>query len=98
MSDLIPADELEVILKKCPEWELEFKDDRQCIVRTIEFEEFMEAIDFVNDLAEIAEEAQHHPDIEIRFNKVTLQLTSHDVGGITELDVQLAQRIDNVVS
>lgn len=93
MSDLIPADELEVTLKKCPEWEV----DGQCIARTIEFEEFMEAIDFVNDLAEIAEEAQHHPDIDIRFNRVTLRLTTHDVGGVTEVDVQLAQRIDNLV-
>jgi 4a-hydroxytetrahydrobiopterin dehydratase len=93
MSDLIPADELAVILKKCPEWEI----DNQSIFRTIEFEEFMEAIDFVNDLAEIAEEAQHHPEIDIRFNRVTLRLTTHDVGGVTELDVQLAQRIDNLV-
>jgi 4a-hydroxytetrahydrobiopterin dehydratase len=93
MSDLIPTEELEALLKKAPEWEVE----GEAITRSIEFEEFSEAIDFVNDLAEIAEEAQHYPDICILDNRVTLALTSHDVGGITELDVELAQRIDNLV-
>jgi 4a-hydroxytetrahydrobiopterin dehydratase len=93
MSELISADELDAALKKCPEWEAE----GESITRTIEFEEFSEAIDFVNDLAEIAEEAQHHPDIDIRFTRVTLALTTHDVGGVTELDIELAQRIDNLV-
>jgi len=93
MSDLITADELSAALKKRPEWEIEGKT----ITRTIEFEEFSEGIDFVNDLAEIAEEAQHHPDIDIRFTRITVTLTTHDIGGVTELDLQLAQRIDNLV-
>jgi 4a-hydroxytetrahydrobiopterin dehydratase len=93
MSDLLEADELKSALKKCPEWEHE----KNAITRTIEFEEFNDAIDFVNDLAEIAEEAQHHPDITIRHNKVTLKLTTHDAGGVTNLDIELAQRVDNLV-
>ena len=93
MSDLLEADDLTAALKKCPEWEYE----KKAITRTIEFEEFMDAIDFVNDLAEIAEEAQHHPDITIRHTKVTLKLTTHDAGGVTELDIELAQRVDNLV-
>lgn len=93
MSDLITADELDAALKKCPEWEIE----GESITRSIEFEEFSDAIDFVNNLAEIAEEAQHHPDIDIRYTLVTVRLTTHDVGGVTELDVQLAQRVDNLV-
>ena len=93
MSDLITADELETALKKRPEWEIE----GETITRTIEFEEFSEGIDFVNDLAEIAEEAHHHPDIDIRFTRITVTLTTHDIGGVTELDLQLAQRIDNLV-
>ncbi len=93
MSDLIPAEELEAVLKKCPEWEI----DGTSLTRTIEFEEFSDAIDFVNDLAEVSEEAQHYPDICIRDNRVTLALTSHALGGITELDVELAQRIENIV-
>lgn len=93
MSDLLEQDELEAALKKCPEWDLEGK----AITRTIEFEDFMEGIDFVNDLAEIADEAQHHPDIVIRYTKVTLTLTTHDAGGLTEADIEVAQRIDNLV-
>ncbi|WP_367871005.1 4a-hydroxytetrahydrobiopterin dehydratase [Luteolibacter sp. Populi] len=93
MSDLLEDDDLTAALKKCPEWEHE----KKAITRTVEFEEFMEAIDFVNDLAEIADEAQHHPDIRIRYTKVTLVLTTHDAGGVTEADIELAQRIDNLV-
>jgi 4a-hydroxytetrahydrobiopterin dehydratase len=93
MSELIEAEDLKPALKKCPEWELE----KNAITRTVEFEEFMDAIDFVNDLAEIAEEAQHHPDIVIRYTKVSLKLTTHDAGGVTDLDIELAQRIDNLV-
>jgi 4a-hydroxytetrahydrobiopterin dehydratase len=93
MSDLLEAEDLSAALKKCPEWEHE----KKAITRTVEFEEFTDAIDFVNDLAEIAEEAQHHPDITIRHTKVTLKLTTHDAGGVTNLDIELAQRVDNLV-
>lgn len=93
MADLLEKSDLDAALKKCPEWEIA----RNSITRTIEFEEFMEGIDFVNDLAEIAEELQHHPDIAIHFTKVNLVLTTHDVGGVTAADIELAQRIDNLV-
>jgi len=93
MSDLLEADELTAALKKCPEWEYE----KKAITRTVEFEEFMDAIDFVNNLAEIAEEAQHHPTITIRHTEVSLILTTHDSGGVTELDIELAQRVNNLV-
>jgi 4a-hydroxytetrahydrobiopterin dehydratase len=93
MSDLLENEDLQAALRKCPEWEYE----KKAITRTIEFEEFMEAIDFINDLAEIAEEAQHHPEITIRHTRVTLRLTTHDAGGLTELDIQMAQRVDNLV-
>ncbi|MEM8954096.1 MAG: 4a-hydroxytetrahydrobiopterin dehydratase [Verrucomicrobiota bacterium] len=93
MSDLIEGDELATWLKKAPEWEVEDKS----ITRTIEFDDFMEGIDFVNDVAEIAEEAQHHPDIDIRWGKIMLALTTHDQGGITEADFELATRIDTLV-
>jgi 4a-hydroxytetrahydrobiopterin dehydratase len=93
MSELLEGDDLDEALKKVPEWDLEKKS----ITRTIEFEEYNDAIDFVNDLAEIAEEAQHHPDITIRYTKVTLSLTTHDAGGLTQADIELAQRVDNLV-
>ena len=90
MADLIKADELKNRLKKIPEWELEKKH----IERTFEFDEFSEAIDFVNSVAEVAEEEEHHPDIDIRFNKVRLILSTHSKGGLTDLDFSLAERID----
>ena len=93
MSELIATQEIKRWIKKAPEWEIEKKH----LTRTIEFDDFMEGIDFVNDVAEIAEEAQHHPDIDIRWCKITLRLTTHDQGGITDLDFELASRIDTLV-
>ena len=95
MSDVIKGEELEKALKKCPEWEV--NEDGKQIFRTIEFEEFTEAIDCVNDIAEMAEEAQHHPDFDIRYSRVTLHLTTHDAGGVTPSDIEMAGRIDNLV-
>lgn len=94
MSDqLIPSDKLEEALRRCPEWEIE----GNCITRSVEFEEYGEGIDFVNDLAEIAEDAQHYPEIDIRESVVTLRLHTADIGGVSDLDVEMATRIDNLV-
>ncbi|HEY8081881.1 MAG TPA: 4a-hydroxytetrahydrobiopterin dehydratase [Acidimicrobiales bacterium] len=57
------------------------------------FETFGDAIAFVNDVAALAEEADHHPDIEIRYTLVRLSLSTHDAGGLTQLDVDLAAAI-----
>src|ERR671931_15664 len=92
MADLMKADELKTRLKKIPEWELEKKH----IERTFEFDDFTDAIDFVNAVAEVAEEEEHHPDIDIRYNKVRLVLSTHSKGGLTELDFGLAERIDTL--
>ncbi len=92
MAELIKADELKNRLKKIPEWELEKKH----IERTFEFDEFSESIDFVNSVAEVSEDEEHHPDIDIRFNKVRLLLSTHSKGGLTELDFALAERIDTL--
>ncbi len=94
MSDLITAEELPAVLKKIPAWDSE---DGKSLVRTIEFEEFMDGIEFIGTLAEIAEEAFHHPDIDIRYTNVTISLTTHEHGGITAADVEMAQRIDRLV-
>ncbi len=93
MSDLIEKEEIEQFLKKIPEWDHEGKE----IFRILEFDEFMEGIDFVNGVAEIAEESGHHPDIDIRWCTITLRLTTHDQGGLTEADFELAKRIDTLV-
>ncbi len=63
------------------------------LTRTFEFADFIEAINFINLLVEPAEKAGHHPDISISYNKVTIHLTTHDQGGITQKDFDLAQKI-----
>ncbi len=67
------------------------------IQRTLTFDDFPAAIAFVNRVAEAAEKANHHPDIDIRWNKVRLALSSHDAGGLTERDFKLAGVIDSLV-
>ena len=64
------------------------------ITRTYALPSFRAAIAFVNYVAELAEAAGHHPDIDIRYSKVTLTLSTHDAGGLTEKDLELAARID----
>jgi 4a-hydroxytetrahydrobiopterin dehydratase len=64
------------------------------IARTFQFQDFPAAMDFVNAVASLAEQAQHHPDVDIRWNKVTLALTTHDAGGLTEKDFALARQCD----
>lgn len=93
MSDLVEEEELNALLKKLPEWDLE----KKTIFRIVEFDEFMDGIDFVNAVAEIAEENEHHPDIDIRWCTITLTLTTHDVGGLTELDFEVAKKIDTLL-
>jgi 4a-hydroxytetrahydrobiopterin dehydratase len=68
----------------------------QTIFRTFRFQGFLKSIDFVNRIARKAQEINHHPDIDIRFDKVTLTLTTHDEGGITEKDFSLARKCDDV--
>ena len=92
MPDLIKTGELKERMKKVPEWELEKKH----IERTFEFDDFQDAIDFVNAVAEVAEEEEHHPDIDIRYSKVRLVLATHSKGGLTDLDFALAERIDTL--
>ena len=92
MADLLNAQDIKVWMKKLPEWELEKKH----IERTFEFDDFNQAIDFVNAIAEIAEEEDHHPDMDIRYNKVRVQLSTHAEGGLTEMDFEVAEKVDNL--
>jgi 4a-hydroxytetrahydrobiopterin dehydratase len=81
-------------LKAVPNW----SKRAQTILRTFKFEGFLNSIDFVNRIARKAQKINHHPDIDIRFNKVTLTLTTHDEGGITGKDFTLARQCDEVFS
>ena len=64
------------------------------LTRTYQFRNFSESMRFVNRVADAAEAADHHPDIDIRYSKVTLTLSTHSAGGITEKDIALARAID----
>ena len=66
------------------------------ITQTYRFKDFPAAIRFVNAVARLAEKAWHHPDIDIRWNKVTLTLTTHDAGGLTKKDFALAKQFDRI--
>jgi 4a-hydroxytetrahydrobiopterin dehydratase len=76
-----------------PEWKLE----GQNVVRQFTFGDFVEAMKFVNRVADLAEKNAHHPDIDIRWNKVRLALSSHDAGGITDKDFHVASAIDELL-
>jgi 4a-hydroxytetrahydrobiopterin dehydratase len=79
-------------LETCPEW----AQSGESLTRTYGFDDFREAIAFVGRIADLAEEHQHHPDIMIRYNKVTLTLSTHDAGGLTEKDFALAVETDAI--
>jgi 4a-hydroxytetrahydrobiopterin dehydratase len=66
----------------------------QQLVKVHTERDFADALSFVNQVGEIAEEMNHHPDIEIRWNTVTFTLSTHSAGGITNADLELAKRID----
>jgi 4a-hydroxytetrahydrobiopterin dehydratase len=85
--------EIEQGLAAIPNWKLHNGN----LVRSFSFADFREAMSFVNSVAALAERAGHHPDIDIRYNKVNLALSSHDAGGITERDFSLAAGIGNIL-
>ena len=91
MPNTLSPEIIQERMKKIPEWEL----NEDSISRSFEFDEYQPAIEFVNTVAEIAEEAQHHPDISISYSNVTLVLTTHSKGGLTESDFEVAIRIDS---
>ena len=79
-------------LAAVPQWQRQ----GDTIARTIQFKDFPAAVRFVDAVAVAAEQAWHHPDIDIRWNKVTLMLTTHDAGGLTQKDFDLARQFDEL--
>lgn len=84
----------EDFLRAHPDWQLE----GETIRRTFAFDDFVAAMGFVTQVALLAEKAFHHPDIDIRWNRVTLALSTHSAGGLTEKDTDLAGEIENLVT
>ena len=90
---LLDKDEVQEKLSSLRDWH----EQQGEIVRLLEFPDFVAAMDFVNSVAAKAEAAGHHPDIDIRYNKVRLALVSHDAGGLTQRDFDLAAAIDGLL-
>ncbi len=93
MAELLSDDQLNDVLPKLPDW---IAQDA-ALVRTVEFSNYAQSIMVVNRVAEIAENDNHHPDIDIRYKSLTFRLSTHSKGGITALDVSLAEEIDGVL-
>ena len=89
---LLSNEQLETSISRVQEWQIVAGE----LVRTFQFADFRGALGFVNQVGELAEAAGHHPDIDIRYNKVRLGLVSHDAGGLTEKDFNLAAQIDPI--
>ena len=89
MKNTLSSAEIEAVLRADPEWKLQ----NGKLIREWTFKDFVEAMKFVNRVATLAEAAGHHPDIDVRYNQVTLGLVSHDAGGITQRDAAMASQI-----
>ncbi len=82
--------EIQDELAKVKAWRLDGKE----MVKTFEFSGFLPAMGFVNQVALVAERQDHHPDLLLQYNKVTLRLSTHDAGGISERDFRFAKTVD----
>lgn len=92
MSTVLSDAEVQEALRQIPGW----KRHGNAIDRVFQFDSFIKAMEFVNHIAEAAEAVNHHPDILINYNKVTLTLISHDSGGVTQRDIKMAARINEL--
>ena len=89
---MLNLSEINKYMRETKDWSLEGNS----IVKDYTFENFSEALNFVNKIAEIAEKHNHHPDILISYNLVRLVLTTHSAGGLTKLDFDVAKEIDKL--
>ena len=84
--------EIETRASSLPDWKIEQGE----LTRTFTHRDFRAALAFVNEVGDLAEQAGHHPDIDIRYNKVRLALITHDAGGLTAKDFELAAAADKI--
>jgi 4a-hydroxytetrahydrobiopterin dehydratase len=90
----LEAAQIFLALSSIPDW----RQTGDAIARTYEFKDFPAAMKFVDAVADLAERSWHHPGIDVRWNKVTLALTTHDAGGLTGKDFSLAKQFDGLSS
>ena len=93
MAELLSMEDVAASLAQLDDW----SGDTDAITRTAKLPTFLGAIGVVDRVAVVAEEMDHHPDIDLRWRTLHLTLVSHSAGGVTELDVQLARRIDELL-
>jgi 4a-hydroxytetrahydrobiopterin dehydratase len=87
---LLSDEEIKAKLSELDAWELDGKSIKKAFVR----KDFVGSVEFVRSLVEPAEEMGHHPDLEVSWDTVTVSITTHSAGGLTENDFELARRID----
>ena len=92
MAEVLSETQVQEMVAEIPDWTVEGKE----LKRVMKFKDFIAAIEFVNKLVEPAEAAGHHPDLTISYNQVTVSLTTHDAGGLTEKDFAMAKEISNL--
>ena len=94
MISLIEKNQLDSFLEKNPSWII----DNKTIKKEFKFENFIEAFGFMSKVALLSEKIDHHPDWQNIYNKVKINLTTHDKGGITTNDIKLAEAIDKLIN
>ncbi|MFT3996493.1 MAG: 4a-hydroxytetrahydrobiopterin dehydratase [Asticcacaulis sp.] len=88
----LSSEQIEALSATLPLWRIE--DGRAAIVREMRFSDFSQAFDFMTEVAGVAEVMDHHPEWSNVYNKVSIRLTTHDVGGLSDRDIALATAID----
>ena len=93
MVSLLEQNQLDYFIEKNPSWIIENKTIR----KEFRFDNFIEAFGFMSKVALLSERMDHHPNWQNTYNKVTIELTTHDSGGITNNDIELAKAIDKLI-
>ena len=94
MASLLEKDQLNYFLEKNPSWNI----NDQSIKKEFNFNNFIDAFGFISKVALLSEKMDHHPNWQNTYNKVTIELTTHDIGGITTNDIKLAEAIDKLIN
>ena len=94
MTSLLEQHQLDYFIEKNPSWII----DNKMIKREFKFDNFIDAFGFMSKVALLSEKMDHHPDWQNTYNKVKINLTTHDKGGITNNDINLAESIDKLIN
>ena len=94
----VTAEEIKEFQPKVPEWQIVNENNIPKLDRVFKFKNFKEAIEFVNKVAEIANKYDHHPDIHIFYNRVLIELTTHEINGISDKDYGVASEMEKLVA